>query len=159
MKALCDGTYYEVNKKKAPRQDMDIYGRAKLLGTLWTGSIARQHPEIRFVAVSPGNTAGTNVVNHMRLPAFIQVIANKIALPLMTTPCCGRFHTLETGAQRYLDVIFDDGETYQTGHFYGSKKSWPTGPMADQIRHLEYLYDETYQDNASAAIHSFLPKE
>lgn len=155
MKALCDGSYYQ--NSKSPQQDMDVYGRAKLLGTLWTGSIARQHPDIRFVAVSPGNTAGTNVVNHMRLPGFIQVLANKIALPLMTTPCCGRFHSLEVGARRYLDVILDDGTTYESGHFYASKRSWPTGPVADQTIHLDYLYKEVYQDNASAAIHSFLP--
>ena len=130
-----------------------IYGRCKLIGTLWAGSMARKHPNIRFVAVSPGNTAGTNVVNNMKLPSFLVWLANKMALPLMVA--CGRFHPLRTGAQRYLDVIYGEKE-YKTGHYYASETSWPTGRMADQERHCDYLCNERYQDNASEAIHSFI---
>lgn len=148
MKSLCDGTFY----KKSPK-DLEVYGRCKLVGTLWTGSMARNHPNIRFIAVSPGNTSGTNVVNNLRLPAPLRVIARKMALPMMV--CCGRFHPLPTGAKRYMDVLFDE-KTYETGHFYGSERNWPTGPMADQILHLQHLYNEGFQDNANAAIHSFL---
>lgn len=152
MKGLCNGECFG-NNKLAPKE-LDVYGRVKLVGNFWAGSMARKHPSIRFIAVSPGNTAGTNVVNNMKLPSPIIWLANKAALPLMVV--CGRFHPLHVGAQRYLDVIYDE-EKYQSGRFYASATSWPTGRMADQYDHAPgFLYSESYQDNANQAIHSFL---
>ena len=150
MKSLCTGSCYS-----KPPSDTNVYGRVKLMGNLWTGSMARQHPEYRFVAVSPGNTAGTNVVQNMRLPSFARQFASEVGLPLMVM--AGRFHPVEVGAQRYVDVLQDD-ETYESGHFYGTARNHPnTGPMADQQRHMDFLYSKKYQDNANTAIHSFLP--
>ena len=108
--------------------------------------MARKHPEYRFVAVSPGNTAGTNVVSHMRLPPFARRFASDVGLPMMVL--AGRFHPVEVGAERYVDVI-QHPEVFETGRFYGSARNHPnTGPMADQERHMSFLYNETYQDNA-----------
>lgn len=151
FQTLCDGSCFH-GRKPAP---IDAYGRAKLVGTFWTGHMARQHPTIRFIAVSPGNTAGTNVVDHANLPFIIKCIGKQCAVPCMVY--VNRFHPIEVGAQRYLDVLYDDEDKFETGHFYASQTSWPTGPMVDQKRHLGCLYNETYQDNASAAIHSYIP--
>jgi nucleoside-diphosphate-sugar epimerase len=35
------------------------YAQAKYFGALWMASLARQHPGIRFITMSPGNTVGT----------------------------------------------------------------------------------------------------
>lgn len=39
---------------------LDIYANVNMTAALWMGSMARQHPHIRFVTMSPGGTTGTN---------------------------------------------------------------------------------------------------
>lgn len=150
FKSMCNGSCF----KRKPAS-MAAYGHAKLVGTYWAGSMARKHPNIRFIAVSPGNTAGTNVVEGSDYPTIIRVVGNKIVIPFMVL--VGRFHPLHVGAKRYLDVLYDE-ETFETGHFYASKSSWPTGRMVDQKKHLDCVYNRNYQDNANAAIHSYIKK-
>ena len=41
------------------------YGQVKYLGALWMSDLARRHPDLRLLTVSPGNTAGTDVFRDM----------------------------------------------------------------------------------------------
>ena len=164
MKSICNGSYFRSNSHSSNRRrspppptgDTDVYGRVKLIGNFWVGSMARKFPQYRFVAVSPGNTAGTNVVNHMRMPPIAKLVANAVVQSAMVA--AGRFHPVEVGAKRYIDVMFDDGSRYERGHFYGTKLDHPnTGPMCDQVVHFDGLYCHKYQENAYEAIRSFFP--
>src|SRR5581483_2249673 len=50
-----DGSYF-ANRKP----DFSLaFGQAKYIGALWMAYLARQHPDCRFITVSPGNTTGT----------------------------------------------------------------------------------------------------
>jgi hypothetical protein len=53
---------------------MMAYGQAKYLGALWMASLARQHPQLRFLTVSPGNTSGTAALD--TLPPIRRMLAN-----------------------------------------------------------------------------------
>ena len=51
-----------------------VYGWVKYGGTLWMSSMARKHPNIRFISVSPGGTRGTQGMNDL---PFMQRIMMK----------------------------------------------------------------------------------
>ena len=127
----------------------DIYGSVKLMGAMWALSMARKHPDMRFMAVEPGMARGTK--GTAELP-FFQRVTMEAAMWVMQT--LGRAHSVDAGAKRYCDVLTDE-QTYKTGVFYGSKKGL-TGEMGDQVVHLEIIGNETAQDNANTVIHSFL---
>lgn len=127
------------------------YGPVKYVGALWMSAMARKHPGLRFVTVSPGATYGTNAADE--LPGFQRFLFTRIAFPLMKL--FGRAHNVDTGARRYLDALVDD-EQFKSGHFYAS--SWPTtsGELVDQGTVFSDLNNESFQDNAAAAIHRFI---
>jgi len=142
--SIADGSLF-------PKFDpMVAYGPIKYVGTLWMASMSRKHPDIRFVSVSPGATSGTNAAD--QVGAVQRFIFTRIAYPLMTL--FGRAHGLEEGAKRYVDVLTDSA--YDTGHFYASP--WPStsGKLVDQGPIFEDLQNETFQDNAYAAVSRFL---
>jgi NAD(P)-dependent dehydrogenase (short-subunit alcohol dehydrogenase family) len=53
FESMNNGSAY---KKKTMEE---MYGPAKLVGTFWMPSMARRHPDIRFINVSAGGTTGT----------------------------------------------------------------------------------------------------
>merc|ERR1719487_2807257 len=59
--SICDGTFFPQTVTPANLQHMSklLGAHAKLLGTFWIGSMARRHPGLRFVTISPGGTSGT----------------------------------------------------------------------------------------------------
>ena len=64
LATVIDGSYFA--GKKA---DFNLaFGQAKYIGALWMAYLARQHPDRRFITVSPGNTTGTQapVTSHCR---------------------------------------------------------------------------------------------
>ncbi len=143
--------FLDVAKGSARAFDpMKDYGPVKYVGTLWMSAMARKHPNIRFVSVSPGMTTGTNAAEEA--PGIQKVIFKYIAFPVMTW--LGRAHGVETGAQRYVDVLVDD--KYTSGRFYASP--WPStsGPLVDQAEIFADLDNKAFQDNASTAVASFL---
>jgi NAD(P)-dependent dehydrogenase (short-subunit alcohol dehydrogenase family) len=130
---------------------MGAYGLVKYVGTLWTSSMSRKHPDIRFITVSPGMTTGTNAAEEVG--PFQRFMFKRIAFPLMTL--FGRAHGLEDGAERYIKVLTDD--SYDSGRFYASP--WPStsGELVDQATIFADLDNEEYQENAYQAVHRFLP--
>lgn len=136
--------------KFGPKADpLDIYGTIKLTGALWMASMARQHPHIRFVTMSPGGTTGTNGMDD--LPFAKKLFFKYIGGLLM--PILGMMHSVETGAKRYVDGLLNP--QFESGRFYASRAGSPTGPVVDQVTIDASLGDVDTQDNARRAVYQF----
>lgn len=144
LKSVVDGTMF--TDKSAYT---DIYGAVKLMGALWTMSMARKHPEMRWLTVSPGMARGTQGTATM--PVLTRWVMEAVMWVMEKT---GKAHSVDVGAKRYLDVLLDH-DTYKSGVFYGSKKGL-TGPLSDQVEHFALMGEQSAQDNADTVIHSFL---
>ncbi|WP_375488081.1 SDR family NAD(P)-dependent oxidoreductase [uncultured Mycobacterium sp.] len=144
--SVIDGSYFR-DRKFSPAL---AYGQAKYLGALWMAALARHHPELRFITMSPGNTAGTELTRDMPLPQRILIkhVVMRIA-PLLKIA-----HPLAAGAQRLVDGITD--LSLHTRVFYASAETKITGPVIDQAELLPDLADPIIQDNAAEAIHRFI---
>ncbi|USD42322.1 SDR family NAD(P)-dependent oxidoreductase [Vibrio sp. SCSIO 43135] len=142
--SIADGSKFNSNA-----DPLDIYGTIKLTGTLWMASMARQHPHLRFVTMSPGGTTGTNGMDD--LPFLKKVFFKYVGGLVM--PMLGMMHSVEKGAKRYLDGLFDP--RFESGHFYASHAGSPTGPVVDQITIDPSFGDAFAQDNAHQAIQQF----
>ncbi|WCE30758.1 SDR family NAD(P)-dependent oxidoreductase [Vibrio sp. SCSIO 43137] len=128
---------------------MTVYGTIKLTATLWMSSMARQYPHIRFVTMSPGGTTGTNGADD--LPFAKKLFFKYIGGLFM--PILGMMHSVEKGAKRYVDGLFDP--RFESGSFYASRQGAPTGPVVDQVFIEPAFGDKQAQDNARFAIEQF----
>lgn len=142
--SICKGTVYQ------PFDMMQVYGTVKYLGAMWIGAMARKHPEVRFITVSPGGTGGTQVMRDA--PALLRFLFNSFGNSLM--PFLGIMHKVEAGASRYVQAATD--KSLVSGHFYASKKNKLVGKVVDQSTIFKDLSNESFQDNAYEAVHSFL---
>ena len=70
------------------------------------------------------------------------------------TSLVGFAHSVDVGAKRYIDALFDHSN-YQSGIFYGSKKGL-SGEVGDQAVFLDCFANESFQDNANDALHNFI---
>lgn len=142
--AIADGS------KFGPEGDpMQVYGYVKLAATLWMGSMARQHPHLRFVTMSPGGTTGTAGFDDL---SFLKRLFFK-HMGGVLMPLFGMMHGLETGAKRYVDGLLNP--KFESGRFYASKEGFPSGPIVDQESIDASLFDPKTQDNASQALRKF----
>ncbi|MDY8137347.1 SDR family NAD(P)-dependent oxidoreductase [Aquimarina sp. 2201CG5-10] len=130
---------------------MQVYGVIKYGGTLWMSSMARKHPKIRFISISPGGTRGTQGFDD--LPLLKKIMFKYIGMPIFM-PLLGLSHSLKKGAKRFVDGISND--SLSSGSFYGSKEGVLTGPLVDQGNIFSDLKNQNYQDNANMAIHRFI---
>lgn len=136
--------------KFGPEGDpMQVYGYVKLMATLWMGAMARNHPHLRFISLSPGGTAGTAGFDD--LPLLKRIFFKHVGGVLM--PMLGMMHGVETGAKRYVDGLLNP--KFATGRFYASPMGFPTGDLVDQEEIDATLFNPTTQDNASAALMRF----
>lgn len=135
---------------RSVRDPMVTYGPTKYVAALWMGAMARKWPSIRFVTVSPGGTAGTEIPNKMG--GVMGFVMKYVAMPSMST--LGVMHPLEVGARRYVNAVNDDA--YRSGIFYASVEGKLTGELIDQATIVPDLANPRFQDNASAAIHRFI---
>jgi len=128
---------------------LEVYAGIKLVGAHWMASMARQHPHIRFVTMSPGGTTGTNGMDE--LPFLKRLFFKHVGGKLM--PLFGMMHGVDKGASRYVEGLLNP--KYESGHFYASGPDYPTGPLIDQSGIDANLSNHTYQDNANQAVHQF----
>ena len=142
--SIADGSKF--NEKSDP---LELYANVKLMAALWMSSMARQHPHIRFVTMSPGGTTGTNGMDD--LPFLKKLFFKHVGGVLM--PMFGMMHGLDVGARRYVDGLFNS--KFETGGFYASREGSPTGPVIDQTTIAVELGDTVFQDNAKEAIRLF----
>lgn len=130
---------------------MQVYGVVKYGGTLWMSSMARKHPDLKFISMSPGGARGTEGMND--LPLIQRILLKHIGMPIIM-PLLGLSHKLSKGAKRFVDGI--NNESYKSGVFYASKEHVLTGAVVDQSTIFKDLANTTYQDNAYQAIRSFV---
>jgi NAD(P)-dependent dehydrogenase (short-subunit alcohol dehydrogenase family) len=145
--AVLDGSYFG-NKFDA----LQAYAYVKYAETMWTFSMARKYPKLKFIVVSPGNTKGTQAPNS--LPPAMQFMLKYVMMPIVFPLMGGMVHQLEVGAKRFVDGISDD--RYRSGVFYASKEGKLSGEMVDQSNFFTDLKNATFQDNANEAIHRFI---
>src|SRR5579883_945726 len=99
--AVLDGSYF--GKKFNALQ---AYAYVKYVETMWTLSMARKYPKLKFVVVSPGNTKGTKAPDS--LPPPMRFMLKYVMMPIVFPLMCGMVHTLEVGAKRFVDAISDE---------------------------------------------------
>ena len=145
--AVLDGSYFG-NKFDA----VQAYGYVKYVATMWTLSMARKYPDLKFVVVSPGNTKGTLAPNN--LPPAMQFMLKYLMMPIVFPLMGGMVHKLEVGVKRIVDAISD--ERYKSGIFYASKEGKLSGDMVDQSTFFTALKNTSFQDNANEGIHHFI---
>jgi len=127
------------------------YGYVKYVGTMWTLSMARKHPGLKFIVVSPGNTKGTLAPES--LPPPMRFMLKYFMMPIVFPLMGEMVHNLEVGVKRFVDALSD--ERYKSGVFYASKEGKLSGEMVDQSTFFAALKDTSFQDNANEAIHRF----
>ncbi|MGB6877790.1 MAG: SDR family NAD(P)-dependent oxidoreductase [Candidatus Acidiferrales bacterium] len=145
--AVLDGSYF--GKKFDALQ---AYAYVKYAETMWTLSMARKYPNLKFVVVSPGNTKGTQAPNALPLP--MRIMLKYVMMPVVFPLMGEMVHKLEVGAKRFVDGISD--ERYKSGVFYASKEGKLSGDMVDQSTFFTALKNTSFQDNANEAIHHFI---
>jgi NAD(P)-dependent dehydrogenase (short-subunit alcohol dehydrogenase family) len=147
--SVIDGSFFNGNKF----DPMLAYGQVKYLGALWMSALARRHPDLRLLTVSPGNTSGTDALRDMA--TVPRVIMQRVVMPYVG-PMFGISQPLEVGAKRLVDALVGGG--LQSGGFYASAAKTLTGPLFDQSGVVADFADEATQDHAYEAIHCFLDR-
>ena len=142
LATVIDGSYFASRKP-----DFSLaFAQAKYIGALWMAYLARQHPDRRFITVSPGNTTGTHAPNDLPLPMRV---AAKYVMPAL-----GLAHNLDVGAKRLVDGVTDP--TLSSGVFYASPANKLKGPLVNQADIFPDLANPAFQDHANEAIHRFI---
>ena len=142
LATVIDGSYFAGRKA-----DFNLaFGQVKYIGALWMAYLARQHPDHRFITVSPGGTTGTQAANDMALPLRM---AAKYVMPAL-----GITHKLDVGARRLVDGVTDP--TLTSGMFYASPANKVSGPLVNQADIFPDLANPSFQDHANEAIHRFI---
>ena len=142
LATVIDGSYFAGRKA-----DFSLaFAQAKYIGALWMAYLARQHSDLRFITVSPGNTTGTGAPSDLPLP---MQLAARYVLPVL-----GFSHKLDVGAKRLVDGVTDP--TLSSGAFYASPANKLNGPMVDQADFLPDLAIPSFQEHANEAIHRFI---
>jgi NAD(P)-dependent dehydrogenase (short-subunit alcohol dehydrogenase family) len=142
LATVIDGSYFASRKP-----DFNLaFAQAKYIGALWMASLARRHPDRRFITVSPGNTTGTGAASGLPLPMRV---AAKYVMPAL-----GLSHKLDVGAKRLVDGVTDPA--LSSGVFYASPANKLTGPLVNQADVLPDLANASFQDHADEAIHRFI---
>ena len=145
--AVLDGSFF--GKKFDVTQ---AYGYVKYVGTMWTLSMARKYPDLKFVVMSPGNTKGTLAPDS--LPPPLRFMLKYVMMPIVFPLMGGMVHEIEVGVKRLVDSISE--ERYKSGIFYASKQGKLSGDVVDQSTFFTALKNTTFQDNADKAIHRFI---
>ncbi len=141
LATVIDGSYFADRKP-----DFNLaFGQAKYIGALWMAYLARQHPDRRFITVSPGNTTGTQQpvaspsdagsgqVRHARPGSRPQTRRGREA----------------TRRRRHRPEPVERHVLRQRGQQLN-------GPMVNQADFLPDLANPSFQDNANEAIHRFI---
>ena len=145
--ALCNGTYFRGRKPDGTL----AYGQVKLVAALWMAALARHHPQLRLITMSPGNTSGTEVARDFPLP--VRALMKYVLMPIVM-PLLGVVQSVDKGARRHVEALND--ETLKSGVFYASKADALTGPVVDQSTIMPEFANTTYQDHAAEAVHRFV---
>lgn len=145
--SVIDGSFFGDGKPDV----MLAYGQVKYLGALWMSALARKHTDLRFITMSPGNTAGTEGLRDLPFP--LRIVAQHVLMPYLA-PALGVGHRLEDGAQRLAAAVTNT--SLRSGVFYASAAKTIIGPVHDQAEIVPDFRDAAIQDHADEAIHRFI---
>jgi NAD(P)-dependent dehydrogenase (short-subunit alcohol dehydrogenase family) len=145
LASVIDGSYYDGKRFSGAA----AYAQVKYIGALWMGSMARRHPELRFVTMSPGGTRGTSAFSEMN--PVMRFVYDRIVMGVIAKNIT---HKVDVGAARLVAAVEDPA--YGHGTLYASAADTLTGSVLDQSTIFHDLANEVFQDNASEAIHRFL---
>ncbi|HEV2694582.1 MAG TPA: SDR family NAD(P)-dependent oxidoreductase [Verrucomicrobiae bacterium] len=145
--AVLDGSYFGKRFNA-----LHAYAYVKYAETMWTLSMARKYPDLKFVVMSPGNTKGTQAPDS--LPPPMRFMLKYVMMPVVFPLLREMVHELEVGAKRLVDGVSD--ERYESGVFYASKEGKLSGDVVDQSTFFTDLKNTAFQDNANEAIHRFI---
>ena len=146
FESVIDGSFFD-GRSANP---MLAYAQVKYLGALWMSALARRHPDLRLLTVSPGNTSGTEVLRNLSpLGRFLMrhTVMSHLGRALKIS------HPLAVGAGRLTDAV--DTDALHSGLFYASPGTALTGPLCDQSEAHPEFGDTELQERAYAAIHRF----
>ena len=146
--AVLNGSFFD-GRKFDPTL---AYAQVKYLGALWMSALARKHPDLRLLTVSPGYTSGTDAFRDLNV--VTRILLERVVMPYLA-PAFGIAHNLDVGAKRLADAVTD--ESWKSGLFYASAAKALTGPLIDQAGIVSDFGDEAIQDRADDAIHRFVP--
>ena len=146
--AVLDGSYF--GKKFNALQ---AYAYVKYAETMWTLSMARKYPKLKFVVVS-SRKYKKELRRQNSLSSPMRFMLKYVMMPIVFPLMGGMVHTLDVGAKRFVDAISD--ERYKSGVFYASKEGKLSGDMVDQSTFFTDLKNTSFQDNANEAIHHFI---
>lgn len=128
------------------------YGTCKAIAALYFSALARKHPSMKIMTVSPGGTRGTNA--HAKSGWFFGNL-----IPFMMV-AFGVGHPLAKGAERLQYGFFVDEDPYVSGAFVASKAiAPPVGKCVDyrSFKKTENVFgDEKLQDAAYEAVRRFM---
>src|SRR5579859_3360534 len=131
LATVIDGSFFADRKA-----DFNLaFAQAKYIGALWMAYLAREHPDRRFITVSPGNTTGTQAASQLPLP--MRIAATYVM------PALGLAHKLAVGAKRLVDGVTDP--TLTNGAFYASAANKLNGPMVNQAELVPGLANPSFQ--------------
>jgi len=145
LASVIDGSYFD-----DASDPMATYGPTKFVAALYMAAMARKHLHLRLVTMSPGGTSGTGAADAMT--GLQRLMMLYVAMPMLKL--FGMMHGLEDGTKRYLRALSDP--ELESGRFYGSKDGTTAGPIVDQATIFDVFGNESFQDNAYAAVHRFL---
>jgi hypothetical protein len=112
--SLCNGAYFKTHKPNGAL----AYGQVKLIAALWMTALARRHPDLRLITISPGNTSDTELARDFPLPLrlAIKYVLTPVVMPLMGIVQ----QPVEKGAARLIQGLTSPG--------FGTAFSMPATP-------------------------------
>ena len=110
-------------------------------------SLARRHPSIHFLTVSPGGTSGTQIFS------FLGFIGSCLSFLLSFT---GQMHTVDVGAKRYVSALQASEACHAKNGAFIASREGQIGPVGDQAELWALFDDHDAQDAAFDAIHRFM---
>ena len=129
------------------------YARGKLLGSLYFGQLAKEHPELFIVSISPGAIASavsSGFANEMKFP-----VKQLMTLCPSAFVCMRLAHDIEAGTSRYTKAMTGDTAPFNTGAVILSGRDgcpchWGArGDPTDNAKSFAYLADEKLYEAAA----------
>ena len=135
------------------RAMMGAYGTAKLAGSLFMSKLAREHPELYIVTVSPGGMQ-SEFANGLAQP--VRFLLQHLGGVMESL---GAMHPTSVGAKRYLDAIVPTDAfraKFKSGSVLGSPSDFfhpgPTGPLVDQRPYCVAIGNAELEDETARVV-------
>jgi NAD(P)-dependent dehydrogenase (short-subunit alcohol dehydrogenase family) len=152
------------------RRQMGDYKNAKIIGQMHFAHLAKEHPDIHLMSVSPGAVGGQALkAGHFPIDQ-IGACCPCILFCMCVTPACSPIANTKLGAKRYVDVLtgqprWDTGAMPMSGKccpccpagspcgFWGGR-----GPMVDNRPLVAYFEDEALCEKTSVKVREWVSK-